>query len=123
MNSKQVKSSALLVFAVALCAMSGQSSALSLEPSVTIHLADLNFESPEGVRVAYGRVRSAAHQVCGTSSSIWDTSAWSSWRECYRKTIEATVNRIDRPTLTALHRATTKPPLDLRAQTTGRIPR
>jgi UrcA family protein len=124
MNSRQVK--AVVVFALALCAMSGQASAdptrpASLEPRVTIHLADLNLSSPEGVRVAYGRIQSAAQQVCGTSLSLYDPSRWSSWRECYRATIEATVNRIDLPTLTAFHRTTTRPPLDQRAETARNI--
>jgi UrcA family protein len=113
-NRKQVKSKVILILAATLCALSGQASAdparstRSLEPSATVHLADLNLASPEGARVAYARIRSAAQQVCGTSFSLWDANRWSSWRECYRTTIEATINRIDSPTLTALHRLTGK---------------
>jgi len=129
MTSQSARFTATLVAAAALAVLSGQASAdpthptRSLEPSVTVHLADLNLANPEGARAAYGRIRSAAQQVCGTSFSIWDANRWSSWRECYRTTIEATVNRVDSPTLSALHRSTTKPRVDLRGLSAGTIPR
>jgi UrcA family protein len=125
MNRHNAKFIATLVAAAALAVLSEEASAdpahptRSLELSVTVRLADLNLASPEGARAAYGRIRSAAQQVCGTSFSIWDGNRWSSWRECYRTTIDDTVNRIDRPTLTALHKSTTKPPVDLRALSAG----
>jgi UrcA family protein len=126
MNSHNGKFTATFVAAAALSVLSEVASAdpahptRSLEPSVTVRLADLNLASPEGARAAYGRIRSAAQQVCGTSFSIWDANRWSSWRECYRTTIESTVNRIDNANLTALHqRSTNRPALDLRALSAG----
>jgi UrcA family protein len=115
MTSKFVQASVILVFAMALsAALSGGASAdparpATLEPRAIVSLSDLNLDSPEGVRVAYGRIRMAAQQVCGSPFSLYDANRWTDWRECYRATIEATVARIDRPALTAFHRATTKP--------------
>ncbi len=126
MNRYNAKFIATLVAAAALAVLSEEASAdpahptRSLEPSVTVRLADLNLASPDGARAAYGRIRSAAQQVCGTSFSIWDANRWSSWRGCYRTTVESTVNRINNANLTALHqRSTHRPLLDPRLLSAG----
>jgi UrcA family protein len=78
----------------------------SLTPSVTVHFADLNPSSPEGVRALYGRITNAAETVCGTKLSVWDFSGLRHWKTCYRATIDHAVRQINRPELTALHQKT-----------------
>jgi UrcA family protein len=129
MNSKQVKSNAMLIYALALCVTSGRAladptrPARSLEPSITVRLADLNFATPEGVRVAYGRIQSAAQQVCGASFALLHADRWIAWRECSRATVEVMVNRVDRPALSAFHRANMKSSRDLAATSASNISR
>ena len=78
----------------------------SLDPAVTVHFADLNPSTPEGVRALYDRIADAAQTVCGPSFSVWDGNAFRNWRTCYRATIDHTVRQINRPELTALHQKT-----------------
>jgi UrcA family protein len=75
----------------------------TLDPAVTIRFSDLNLSSIEGNRVLYGRIRSAAQEVCGPTFSLWDKSRWSSWKACYGATVDRAVTQIDQPLLTALH--------------------
>jgi UrcA family protein len=80
-------------------------------PSMKVRFADLNLNTEEGARVLYGRIRAAAQKVCGTRSSVWDARRWQAWTDCYRATVDDAVGRINRPTLSAVHRirATARP--------------
>ena len=75
----------------------------TLDPSVTVHFADLNPGTADGVRALYDRIVDAAQTVCGPSFSLWDGNAHRTWKACYRATIAHTVRQINRPALTALH--------------------
>jgi UrcA family protein len=72
-------------------------------PSVRVRFADLNPSTPEGVKKLYARVKSAAHDVCGTPFSLWDGTRAGTWKACYLETIDKTVRDINWPNLTALH--------------------
>jgi UrcA family protein len=89
---------------VAPCASAAEAQpSRSLDPTVTVHFADLNPSTPEGVRALYDRITAAAETVCGPSYSTWDSNAHRNWKICYRATIDHTVRQINRPQLTALH--------------------
>lgn len=75
-----------------------------VEKSMTVRFADLNLESPEGARVLYSRIRTAAESLCGEQFSLWDGNRSREWKDCYRDTIERAVVQLNRPTLTAMHR-------------------
>ncbi len=74
----------------------------SLDPAATVHFADLNPSTAEGVRALYDRITAATQTVCGPSYSTWDANAHRNWKSCYRATIAHTVRQINRPRLTAL---------------------
>jgi UrcA family protein len=78
--------------------------------SLAVSFADLNTASPEGAKVLYGRIQSAARQVCGPSFSLWQSDAFWAWRTCYRKTVDDAVSKLDFPALTTLHRSVTPAP-------------
>jgi UrcA family protein len=75
----------------------------SLDMSITVRFADLNLNTREGARIAYGRIQGAAEKVCGPRLSVWDGRRARSWKRCYRATVDDVIARIDVPTLTARH--------------------
>jgi UrcA family protein len=108
MNTVSYRLLSALVITVAMntvvpCAFADAAAGPSLVPAVTVHFADLNPATADGIRALYDRIADAAQTVCGSSFSLWDTDAHRNWKACYRATIDHTVRKINRPELTALH--------------------
>jgi UrcA family protein len=74
--------------------------------SVTVSFRDLDLSTVEGARTLYGRIQSAAKQVCGYQGV--DLIEQSIWRSCYRNAISDAVGKVNSPLLTAVH--TGRPP-------------
>jgi UrcA family protein len=119
MNTPMAPSISITVLALAWCAAGVSVPAgaarptrptLSDLPSVTVHFAELNLLSPEGVKALYGRIKSAARDVCGTSFSLWDGHRPFTMQACYRETIDHAVRDVNLPKLTALHDLSTSKP-------------
>jgi UrcA family protein len=85
-------------------AMAGPQSPPSLDPSVTVQFGDLRTSTAEGIRVLYARINSAADAVCSRGADWYPREYWAR-RECLRATVEHVVERLNLPSLTALHRA------------------
>jgi len=69
--------------------------------SVTVSFRDLDLSKPEGARALYGRIQSAAKQVCGYAGR--DLIDQNIWRSCYRNAVADAVGRVNSPLLTAMH--------------------
>jgi len=116
MNTPMSPSISITVLALAWCAAGVSVPAgaaqptLSDLPSVTVHFAELNLLSPDGVKVLYGRIKSAARDVCGTSFSLWDGRRPFTMQACYRETVDHAVRDVNSPKLTALHELGTSKP-------------
>jgi UrcA family protein len=94
--------------AVVLCLLS-ITPAWSASPdsrSVTVSFRDLDISTPAGAKALYGRIQSAAKQVCGYQGA--DLIEQSIWRSCYRNAISDAVGKVNSPLLTAVH--TGRPP-------------
>jgi UrcA family protein len=74
--------------------------------SVTVSFRDLDLSSVEGARTLYGRIQSAAKQVCGYAGA--DLIEQSIWKSCYRHAISDAVGKVNSPLLTAVY--TGRPP-------------
>ena len=88
--------------AVLLCL--GITPAWSASPdthSVTVSFRDLDLSTQQGARTLYGRIQSAARQVCGHAGA--DLIEQSIWRSCYRNTVSDAVGKVNNPLLTAVH--------------------
>ena len=73
--------------------------------SRTVAYGDLNLDSPEGARVLYARLRSAARTVCAPMRSpvlMNDRS-----EECYHSALAKAVAQINKSTLTKLYKQST----------------
>jgi len=69
--------------------------------SETVKFADLNVNTMAGAEALYRRIYGAARRVCGyEATSIFSQTTW---RNCVRPTVDATVAKANNPLLTALH--------------------
>jgi len=80
-------------------------------PSITVNYSELDISKPQGLTVLYARIQRAARSVCGVDDSPRELSRARHSMVCYKSAIEDAVRQVNRPTLTALHRAKTKPAL------------
>ena len=73
--------------------------------SVKVSYADLDIDSKAGAKVLYTRLRRASEEVCGIQSHVINGSlaATSKARTCFRKTLEASVEKIDSDALSEIH--------------------
>jgi len=71
-------------------------------PTVTVRYADLNLNTPAGVEMLYARLRAASRSVCGVVDAHGLNDAQAA-KSCYREVLEAAVENVHLPTLTALH--------------------
>jgi UrcA family protein len=69
-------------------------------PSRVVHYADLDLSNDEGARILYRRIKEAAWQVCRDAADV-PSSIPSA--KCQRAAVEAAVEKVNRPALTALH--------------------
>lgn len=72
-------------------------------PSITVSYSDVAFGNTEGAASVYRKLKVAARRVCNVDNGSKDLSIQIATRECYREALENAVQKIDRPTLTALH--------------------
>lgn len=76
--------------------------------SITVHYGELDLSKAQGLEVLYKRIKRAARFVCGSDHSPLTMSRARHATECYQDTLEDAVRQVNRPRLTALHRAKTK---------------
>ena len=105
MTVKRITATPAFLVALTLtasCVLAGPQTKLSLDPSVTVHLEDLNTSSTAGNRVLYGRITAAAMAVCSRGGGWYPTEHWAR-DDCYRATVDHVVKQLNVPLLTALH--------------------
>lgn len=73
--------------------------------SVRVSYADLDIHSTAGAKVLYSRLKRAAEEVCGIRAHIINGSLAQTLktRECFRDTLEASVEKIDSDALEEVH--------------------
>jgi len=71
--------------------------------SVVVSYADLNLADPAGARTLYARLKRAAGKACGNQPSPLELSASSAYRDCYDRTLNKAVSRVNSQQLYALH--------------------
>jgi UrcA family protein len=78
--------------------------------SMTVHFADLNLDHPAGITALYRRLNWAAERDCGEPQLTGSRVISPQWRRCVAQAVDGAVTAVDRPALTAYHRAQTKQP-------------
>jgi UrcA family protein len=77
-------------------------------PTMTVSFAELDITKPRGLEVLYSRIEHAAKIVCGVDYMPKSLARNRHATACYKTAIDDAVRQINRPTLTALHRAKTR---------------
>jgi UrcA family protein len=114
MNAVIAKSALMLTLAAAFVGYSVLAHADRVDramgsvPSITISFGELDLSKPQGLEVLYTRIKRAAKSVCGFKPSPLTTLRRRDASSCYESTVEHAVKQVNRPMLTALHRARTK---------------
>lgn len=81
---------------------------VSSAPTIRISFAELDINKPRGLQVLYSRIERAAKVVCGFDYSPRELARNRQAKACYQTAVDDAVRQINRPTLTALHRAKTR---------------
>jgi UrcA family protein len=117
-ESHMNRSSLTVSIAVAILSIAGTSlvvpeatagSAPAL-PSQVVRYDDLNLAQPRGVAILYARIHAAAEMVCGQAQRIGSRLVSNAWKVCVAEAVDQAVAKVDRPALTAYHRARTGAP-------------
>ena len=94
----------LLITAFAPSAFAGQDADA---PSTKVRFGDLNLGTDAGVDTLYGRIKSAARQVCRESVEPGDGLAAHKYWGCYDKAIADAVSKVNNSQLTAMYQQNT----------------
>jgi UrcA family protein len=81
------------------------SDAFDTTPHKVVRFKDLNLNSPEGVAVLYGRIKSAAYDVCG-SPDRYDLSQFK-LQICVKDAVSRAIVQVNNPLLTSLYESKT----------------
>jgi UrcA family protein len=81
---------------------------VSSAPTMKVSYAELDINKPRGLAVLYSRIEHAAKIVCGVNESRRELARTRQAKACYTTAMDDAVRQIDRPTLTAFHRAKTR---------------
>jgi UrcA family protein len=71
-----------------------------------VGFADLNLQSPQGIRILYARIRTAAQEVCEPAYFLVGQSNVGQWR-CQKRAIEQAVAAVRSTSLTAFQMSST----------------
>lgn len=91
-----------------LLTVDARADARQTPPSIAVSYSDVSFATTAGAAKVYGKLKAAARQVCGVNDGVKDIAMINAAYQCYREALANAVQRIDRPTLTALHVATAR---------------
>jgi UrcA family protein len=101
--SASIAASLFSVLSSGLCML--PAAADSLEPlAMTVNFADLDLSHPHAAVVLYGRIQSAAQQVCSPFAGM-GLSARMHMDACVRKAISDAVTSVGKPALFAVYSA------------------
>jgi UrcA family protein len=103
-----------LITAVALSAPSFAAATVEGEagaPTQVVHFADLDLSTAMGIHTLYGRIQIAARQVCLKIVEPTSASSHIENLKCRQTLIDAAVEQVNRPALTALHTGKSAPKL------------
>mgnify|MGYP002785721973 FL=1 len=99
----------LLLGALTTLPLTAQSADTSAAPaersSIDVRYADLNLAHPAGAQALYGRLRSAARQLCRHDYTPSDLYRRVARKDCYDRTLDDAVNGVDDAQLKGLHAA------------------
>jgi len=109
-STRQARARAVLIVACVLATASSMTPAAppaSDVPSIAVQYDDLNLATEEGAHSLYGRIATAAREVCERPNSR-DPSTFTATRTCESAAIARAVSDVHSPRLAATHAMRTK---------------
>jgi UrcA family protein len=107
--SKLIQAAATLLVAASQAHAAAPPSVLNQDTfSTTVHFADLNLDHPAGITALYRRLNIAAERGCGEPRLTGSHVISPYWHNCVAQAVDGAVLVLDRPALSAYHRAHTK---------------
>ena len=101
-----LKTICLATAAVALIAATASANAYEFDPLIHTQQAvkynDLDINRADGAATLYGRIKSAAHNVCGNTDSR-DLHDWMAYHACVSDALGRAVAELNAPLVTALY--------------------
>ena len=92
------------MFCAALAGLAALPASAAEANTKVVRFTQSDLASDAQVAVLYGRLRSAARDVC-SSHRGQDLTSMKNYRACYSDALEGAVNTVNEQTLTALHNA------------------
>jgi UrcA family protein len=102
LNARSIRNSLMVVSAVTAMALPMLASAY---PNVAVSYSQDELKSVHGRQNVYERIQDASRDLCGSSNVrlAGSVSRAAAHTECYEGTLTAAVERLDVPSITALH--------------------
>ncbi|MFO7277378.1 MAG: UrcA family protein [Pseudomonadota bacterium] len=72
---------------------------------VVVDYTDLDLSKPEGAATLYRRIKAAARTACGPNPDPHRLHERRLFEQCFEQAVAKAVEKVDRATLTALHRS------------------
>jgi UrcA family protein len=73
-------------------------------PAETVHFSDLDLKTHHGVAVLYGRIRTAATDVCSSTEPRGTLLPSAAHQACLRNAVQSAVRSVDSPALSQYYR-------------------
>ncbi len=106
-RTKRLTRAGIAAFAVCTCLVAYSASAEPRVKSQTVSYADLDLSKAAGAQTLYKRIKAAARQVCGPADRYTYLTPNKAFSKCFEAAVADAVARVDRPSLTALHKKET----------------
>lgn len=116
MNAVIKKSAVTFTLATALVGFSAAAFAdrvgqLEGTPKIVVDYGELDISNPEGLELLYTRIENAAMTVCGYDRLPKELARQRRPAACYTAAVDDAIRQVNKPQLTALHRAKVKAPV------------
>lgn len=113
MNAVITKSAVTLTLATTLAGFSAIACAdrvgqLDGTPKVVVNYDDLDISHPQGLETLYTRIENASMEVCGYDRLLKELARQRRPAACYTAAVDDAIRQINKPQLSALHRAKSK---------------
>jgi len=96
-----IRGAAIALFLASLTTVS-VADTLDIPAQRTVKFGDLNLGTNSGLVLLYGRIRSAAREVC-EPETIWNVQALLETKDCMDRAIERAVDDVNDPLLKSYH--------------------
>jgi UrcA family protein len=108
-----LESAVLKAALIALCAIAPITVMADTQPApapethaAKVSLADVDLSTPDGLRIAYERLRDTARRLCSQQEDMQSVAHYPTYVKCVDETLAAAMRQVKGPTLAANEKST-----------------